>query len=80
VCEDLVVTTQRAPTRVIRPETRLAATQTTPIVMVAMDYDPIARGYITGLSQPGGRIAGLLRRRCITLHFPEVSDVCCPPN
>ncbi len=28
----------------------LAATQTTPIVMVALDYDPIARGYITGLN------------------------------
>jgi len=41
----------------------LAASQTTPIVMVAMDYDPIARGYITGLNQPGGRIAGVFVRQ-----------------
>ena len=41
----------------------LAATQTTPIVMVALDYDPIARGYITGLNQPGGRIAGVFVRQ-----------------
>ena len=42
----------------------LAATQTIPIVMVALDYDPIARGYITGLNQPGGqRIAGVFVRQ-----------------
>ena len=35
------------------------ATSTIPIVMVAVDYDPIALGYITGLPQPGGQITGL---------------------
>ena len=30
-----------------------------PIVMVAIDFDPIARGYIAGLPQPGGNITGL---------------------
>jgi putative ABC transport system substrate-binding protein len=35
------------------------ATSTLPIVMVAINYDPIARGYIAGLPQPGGNITGL---------------------
>src|SRR5205085_4288885 len=35
------------------------ATSTIPIVMVAVDYDPIALGYITGLPRPGGQITGL---------------------
>ena len=37
----------------------LAFTKTTPIVMLAVDYDPIARGYIASLARPGGRITGL---------------------
>jgi putative ABC transport system substrate-binding protein len=36
------------------------ATSTLPIVMIAIDYDPIARGYIAGLPRPGGNITGLL--------------------
>ena len=35
------------------------ATHTTPIVMVAIDYDPVARGYIAGLPRLGGSITGL---------------------
>jgi putative ABC transport system substrate-binding protein len=35
------------------------ATSTLPIVMVAVDYDPIALGYIAGLPRPGGQITGL---------------------
>ena len=35
------------------------ATRTTPIVMIAIDYDPIARGYVAGLPRPGGNITGL---------------------
>src|SRR2546428_753265 len=35
------------------------ATRTTPIVMVAIDYDPVARGYVAGLPRPGGNITGL---------------------
>jgi putative ABC transport system substrate-binding protein len=37
----------------------LAASQTTPIVMIAIDYDPIAHGYASSLARPGGRITGL---------------------
>ena len=35
------------------------ATPTIPIVMIAIDYDPIARGYIAGLARPGGNLTGL---------------------
>jgi putative tryptophan/tyrosine transport system substrate-binding protein len=37
----------------------LASSQTTPIVMIALDYDPIAHGYVASLARPGGRITGL---------------------
>ena len=36
------------------------ATRTLPIVMVAVDYDPIALGYIAGLPRPGGNITGVV--------------------
>src|SRR6516162_3189757 len=32
----------------------LAATRTLPIVMIAIDYDPFARGYVTSLARPSG--------------------------
>jgi len=35
------------------------ATSTIPIVMIAIDYDPVARGYIASLSRPGGNITGV---------------------
>ena len=35
------------------------ATSSLPIVIVAIDFDPIARGYIAGLARPGGNITGL---------------------
>jgi putative ABC transport system substrate-binding protein len=31
----------------------------TPIVMVALDYDPVATGHISSLVRPGGRITGM---------------------
>jgi putative ABC transport system substrate-binding protein len=37
----------------------LAASQTTPIVILAFDYDPFAHGYAASLAQPGGRVTGL---------------------
>ena len=37
----------------------IAATDTLPIVMVAIGYDPLARGYISSLARPGGRITGV---------------------
>ena len=38
----------------------LAATQTTPIVMIAIDFDPIARGYISSLARPTGNVTGVM--------------------
>jgi putative ABC transport system substrate-binding protein len=37
----------------------LAATDSVPIVMIAIDYDPLARGYIKSLSRPTGTVTGL---------------------
>jgi putative ABC transport system substrate-binding protein len=37
----------------------LAATTTLPIVMVAIDYDPLARGYIKSLARPSGNVTGV---------------------
>src|SRR6266436_8325564 len=37
----------------------LAATRTLPIVMIAIDYDPLARGYVTSLARPSGNVTGV---------------------
>jgi putative ABC transport system substrate-binding protein len=46
------------------PEAPLRAarnvTSTIPIVMVAVDYDPIALGYLASLPRPGGQITGVV--------------------
>jgi putative ABC transport system substrate-binding protein len=38
----------------------IAAAGSLPIVMVAVDYDPLARGYVSSLARPGGNITGLV--------------------
>ena len=35
------------------------ASRDTPIVIVAIDYDPVATGHVTNLARPGGRITGV---------------------
>jgi ABC-type uncharacterized transport system substrate-binding protein len=44
------------------PATRAAkeATTTIPIVMLAVNFDPIALGYVASLARPGGNVTGLL--------------------
>ena len=37
----------------------LAATRTLPIVMIAIDYDPFARGYVTSMARPSGHVTGV---------------------
>jgi putative ABC transport system substrate-binding protein len=37
----------------------LASSDAKPIVMVAVDYDPLARGYVTSLARPSGNVTGL---------------------
>jgi putative tryptophan/tyrosine transport system substrate-binding protein len=58
----------------------LAATITIPIVIVAFNYDPIARGYVKGLAQAGGSVTGVFLRQpelaekqveILTQAFPE---------
>jgi putative tryptophan/tyrosine transport system substrate-binding protein len=38
----------------------LAASRTIPIVISAINYDPIARGYVKSLARPGGNITGIV--------------------
>ena len=35
----------------------------TPIVMIAVDYDPVEKNYIAGLARPGGNITGVYLRQ-----------------
>lgn len=37
----------------------LANTRMKPIVMIAIDYDPLARGYVTSLARPTGNVTGV---------------------
>ena len=39
------------------------ATATVPIVTVAVDFDPIARGYVATLAKPGGNVTGVVLRQ-----------------
>src|SRR5262249_21572106 len=38
----------------------LAVTRTLPIVMIAIDYDPLALGYVTSLARPSGNVTGVV--------------------
>ena len=37
----------------------MAATRTVPIVMLAIGYDPLARGYVSSLARPTGNVTGI---------------------
>jgi putative ABC transport system substrate-binding protein len=41
----------------------LRASRTIPIVIMATNYDPLARGYVQSLSKPGGNVTGVFVRQ-----------------
>jgi putative ABC transport system substrate-binding protein len=41
----------------------LLAAEGKPIVLLAIDFDPVARGYVASLSRPGGSVTGIFVRR-----------------
>jgi putative ABC transport system substrate-binding protein len=60
------------------------ATRNIPIVMIAIDYDPIELGYISELARPGGNITGIFFRQLeltskrvelLKEAFPETSRI-----
>ena len=51
---DLIVTATDPATRAVK-----AATTRIPILMVAINYDPIALGYIDSIARPGANVTGL---------------------
>jgi putative tryptophan/tyrosine transport system substrate-binding protein len=55
---DVLVTTGE-----VELQAAVAASSTIPIVIAAINYDPIARGYVNSLAQPGGNITGMFLRQ-----------------
>jgi putative ABC transport system substrate-binding protein len=60
------------------------ASRTIPIVLQAINYDPIARGYVASLARPGGNITGLFYQQAelaakkvelLTQAFPEKTNL-----
>ena len=60
----------------------MAATRTLPIVMIAIDYDPFARGYVASLARPSGNVTGVFfqqielaakRIQLVRDAFPDIS-------
>jgi putative tryptophan/tyrosine transport system substrate-binding protein len=48
-----------APGPEVSLRSAMAATSTRPIVMVAIDYDPISLGYVKSLASPGDQVTGI---------------------
>jgi len=62
----------------------VTATKAVPIIMQAVDYDPLARGYIASLARPGGNVTGVFfqqieltpkRLEFLTQTVPELARV-----
>jgi len=65
----------------------VGASRSIPIVIMAVQYDPIERGYVSSLARPGGNITGLFYRQpelaakqleLPTQTFPEKSRLAVP--
>jgi putative ABC transport system substrate-binding protein len=44
-------------------QTAMAATKTIPIAMIAVNFDPLERGYVQSLARPGGNVTGIFVRQ-----------------
>jgi putative ABC transport system substrate-binding protein len=44
-------------------KTAVEATSTLPVVMIAINYDPVTLGYVTSIARPTGNVTGLYFRR-----------------
>ena len=62
----------------------LAATTSIPIVFLAVDFDPVALGYVAGLPRPGGNLTGVFARQVeltakrvelLTAMLPSLTDL-----
>jgi ABC-type uncharacterized transport system substrate-binding protein len=62
----------------------MASSGTIPIVMVAIDFDPFAGGYVTSLAKPTGNVTGLFlqqieltakRLQFLKSEFPDIKEV-----
>ena len=62
----------------------IASSATIPIVMVAIDFDPFAGGYVTSLAKPTGNVTGLFlqqieltakRLQFLKSEFPDIKEV-----
>src|ERR687897_2701706 len=62
----------------------LATAGMLPVVMVAIDYDPLARGYVRSLARPGGNVTGIFlqqieltekRLQIVREAFPDVPAI-----
>ena len=49
-----------APATEMNLKAALTASPSAPIVMIAIDYDPLARGYVTSLARPSGNVTGVV--------------------
>ena len=67
----------------------LAANRSVPIVMIAVDYDPIALGYVKSLGRPAGSVTGLFlqqielaqkRLQLLKDAFPNVQTAIMTPH
>ena len=47
----------------------VVASRTIPIIFVANNYDPIARGYVQSLANPGGNVTGVFLRQTSIVIF-----------
>jgi putative ABC transport system substrate-binding protein len=73
-----------APGPEVSLRSAMAVPGTTPIVMVAIDYDPLVRGYIKSLARPEGRVTGLMlqqielavkRMQLLKDSFPDLKAI-----